>query len=553
MLIKVRNYRGVQRADIELNHITLVAGRNEQGKSSLAEAVQAVLTGTPIIPNVNKKDAKVLVHDGAEGGQVGLWTGDAADRMIEWPKCTVVAEDGAPYSSRIAVGLSHPFDMEPDMRARWLGGYIKAVPTLASLTAEMADAGYSAKATEQVWNAVNAKNGWDETYQRARQFSTKTKGQWEEVTGEAYGSKKAVSWMPEHYPEGFDHETLKSHVTSTAETTINLMGHAAVAADRIHRLEISVAAGKEAENPEELAAALSALKASAKTKAAQRDAIPTDHELAETLDCPLCDGKLLVSSIKPLVLLPFDAKKAEARRAQHAEQLLKRAEHDADCKRIAGQVDSLERQLQRARSVRDEAAQAAAELEKIGANTGASETDIASAKVLESAAKVALLAFERKQRADELHKLIEQNEKLVALLAPEGLRQRALAAGLNLFNQWLSDQALIAGWPPVRFDESLRPHYGTRPLWAASESGKWRARAMVQMVLAKMDESPVIVLDGADVLDGPARNQLFTALNAAEFKSLVCMTIANRAKVPNLREAALGESYWIEGGVAEAL
>src|SRR5690606_13413853 len=113
----------------------------------------------------------------------------------------------------------------------------------------------------------------------------------------------------------------------------------------------------------------------------------------------------------------------------------------------------------------------------------------------------ALRAFEAKAQADKLHGQIVRNDALVTILSPDGLRRRKLAAGLDAFNSGLAKLCEAAGWPAVRFDENLEAHYGTRPLWAASASGQWRARVVIQVAMALLDNSPAVVIDEADILD----------------------------------------------------
>ena len=42
-------------------------------------------------------------------------------------------------------------------------------------------------------------------------------------------------------------------------------------------------------------------------------------------------------------------------------------------------------------------------------------------------------------------------------------------------------------------------------------------------------------------------------LGGIAIKALVCMTFGGRERVPNLKLAKLGVSYWIEAGIAEAI
>ena len=95
--------------------------------------------------------------------------------------------------------------------------------------------------------------------------------------------------------------------------------------------------------------------------------------------------------------------------------------------------------------------------------------------------------------------------------------------------------------------------YGGRPYGLLSESEGFRSRAVLAIACAKMDGSPVVILDGAEVLDRDGRNGLIGAIKASGKMALLGMMFMASADVPDLAKAGLGESYWIENGVAKPL
>ncbi len=42
-------------------------------------------------------------------------------------------------------------------------------------------------------------------------------------------------------------------------------------------------------------------------------------------------------------------------------------------------------------------------------------------------------------------------------------------------------------------------------------------------------------------------------MGSVDINFLVCMTVADRKKVPDLAKAGMGVSYWIEQGIAEPI
>ena len=71
--------------------------------------------------------------------------------------------------------------------------------------------------------------------------------------------------------------------------------------------------------------------------------------------------------------------------------------------------------------------------------------------------------------------------------------------------------------------------------------------------MARLDNSAMVVIDAADVLDGTTRSGLFALLEDSGLPALVCMTLTRREQVPDLAAAGLGQSYWLEGGNCTAL
>jgi hypothetical protein len=61
-----------------------------------------------------------------------------------------------------------------------------------------------------------------------------------------------------------------------------------------------------------------------------------------------------------------------------------------------------------------------------------------------------------------------------------------------------------------------------------------------------VESAPLIVVDAADILDGPGRAGLMRALGG--LRALVTMTYDTRDKMPAARDGFA--VYWVEGGTA---
>ncbi|MEQ9131141.1 MAG: hypothetical protein RJQ08_13455 [Salinisphaeraceae bacterium] len=545
--LSIRDFRGVARADIDLAPLALIAGQNEHGKTSLAQAARAALAGQPIpVPGVLKKQAGLLVREGADGGYVKI--SDGGDpRIIEWPKAAITGNEDAPQASGYAVGLTHLLDLDDKARATALADYVDTAPNEGDLIAAMFDAGYSDKAALQVWKAID-KDGWDTTHGKAREHSTKLKGQWEGATGEKYGAKKAAGWTPANLPEETDRDKLAAAVDKARAAVKAAVGKVAVSDDEIARLK----ARAEADLPD----GDSLQKLEDKLQAQRDDARQKLAELPEplgdgpaTADCPACGATLSATTENGLALHVHDEKadKAAAKKAEKADA--ERAKLKELVQELTQEIGNLQGQIRDADQARKAAEDARKRLAEIdGADKGQGGDAVAEAESAEAEALAALTAFDAKALADKLHADITKNDKLAAVLAPDGLRRRKLADGLESLNAKLAAASRAASWPIVRLDDNLKAHYGTRPLWAASASGQWRARVVLQTVMAMIDQSAAVVIDEADILDFHGRNGLIELLRFADMPALVCMTVNKPALVPDLAANRIGQSYWIEKG-----
>jgi hypothetical protein len=545
LIISIRDYRGCARADIELAPLALIAGQNEQGKSSLAQAVRAGLTGTAIpIQGVAKKDAKLLVREGAEGGRVHVKDDDGHDAGIEWPKCTVV---GDRKSSDFAVGLRHLFDLDEKERANVLAGYINSKPTVEDLNAAMEDAQYAQKSIDQVWASVTGPEGWDGTHKKAKEHGTVQKAKWEATTGEKYGAQKAVDWKPQGYPADLPADPrggLEAALARAKQELERLIGLAAVAKSDIDGLR-------------KKASSIAVLEKKAAAAKAEKDKLskaydewtrkPYPQIPSPPVQCPNCSANLKIvngTGLAEALNAPTVKEISDAKLAvqQHQQSL-------AAAKQAFEAAYDIHQQVER--DLR-EANAAKSELDGLSDRGGEVATDqqVSDARAAADTAQKALSAYDAATTAAYLHTQIVKNAALVEILAPDGLRKRKLASGLKAFNDYLAIACQGAKWPVVRLDENLNPHYGTRPVWAASASGQWRARVVVQLVMAKMDESAAVVIDEADILDQKGRNNLFALLKDTGIKAVVCLTANKPDVVPDLAKAKLGKSFWIEAGVA---
>jgi hypothetical protein len=248
---------------------------------------------------------------------------------------------------------------------------------------------------------------------------------------------------------------------------------------------------------------------------------------------------------------PVDAEEAAARRAAIAAAQKTLAEAASVANRLANEVSSLQAQVKLAEQAKADHEKLSRKVETIGAVGSAEDAKAAVARAQER-----LDAGRRKRRADALHGEILVQTAVVKALAPDGVRKRKLSRAIEAFNSTiLAPLCEAAEWKTVTLTEDLATRYGGRPYALLSDSEAYRVRVTLQIAMARLDDSAMVIIDGADILDPLGRNGLFGLLSDPDngCPALVGMTVAKPEKTPDLAAADLGATYWVERGQCRAI
>ncbi len=541
MQVEIKNYRGVADAQLTMAPIALVAGTNGAGKSSIAQAVAAALTKNAApIAGIAKNAAGQLLRDGSKRGHcvVGDDTGTV---KANWPGASTTEEGSAPWSTEIACGLISLVDMKPLQAAATMITAIDAMPTIDDLKAALPDTDDAM--LQQVWSAIQA-DGWDSAHKRAQERGAKLKGAWEHVTGEKYGSAKAEGWRPVGMPEAGTVE-LQQELTDLRQELEKAIANQAVGQAEVQRLQAQVQAGTEAEGRiEKLKADQENGHAHADKLTAELGALPQPETVETLAECPHCKGHLVVVS-KTVVHAPVDGGiTAEENEQRQAAIDAKRAE----LQRTNAAIQQLGAQLS---SAMQAVSLASVAKKQLGAmpQGGTSAEQIQKLRDVIADAEADLRSVSAAQSAEKIHGDIAGNQLVINALAPDGVRQTVLAEKMGQFNSKLARLSETAGWAAVQIGDDLSVTLGGRAYILLSESEKYRARATLQVALADLDGSDVVIIDAADILDRTGRNGLFKMVKASGLRALICMTMNQAADVPDLSKAGLGQSYWLAENV----
>lgn len=219
---------------------------------------------------------------------------------------------------------------------------------------------------------------------------------------------------------------------------------------------------------------------------------------------------------------------------------------------VVSEINLLSEAAERLLFVR-EMTPAAQELEQISKQSFASPQEIEAAQHALNDAQHAVSIKQAIEHAQKLESQIAKNATIVAALEPAGVRQTVLMRALENFNAMLEQVCKAAHWGTVSVSDTLQITYAGRAYgWQLSESEKFRARVALQLVMASIDGSALVVIDAADIMDSRGRNGLFTLIKDASRPVVVTMTMNKKTDVPDLSKIGV-KTFWInpETGTAE--
>lgn len=555
MQIKIKNYRGIGAAEIELSPIALVAGTNGAGKTSIAQAVAAALTrNAAIVEGVTKAAAGLLLRDGAKRGQCAI-AGPGGTAAANWPGASISVDgDAPPHASAIACGLDCIAEMKPKDAAAALQAALRADPAREQLREALVQAG----ARPELADAVAAKTdaeGYDAAYKRAQGRATELKGQWELITGERWGAAKAEGWQAGAAPADADLEALSAAAVAADQALEQAVADQAVDAAHVERLRetvrdssdvmatFKVSPSAKERGLEKLEKARDDARAKAEAAVAAYAALPSAETTEETVPCPHCGAHVV---IRGRTLVEPSGGPDEAENAARVEAKTQANIEIARTRKAAEEADRASADAHRAVQERARALAALDDL-KTG---GTSAEDVARARQAVQDAHAAVRAIETTVAATDKHRAIVEMLAVADVLAPTGIRQTALETAMVALHEDMRALSEAAHWAEIAIGEDLAVTYGGRPYRLLSASEQFRARVVLQVALAMRDGSNAVIIDAADILDRQGRNGLFHLLADLPVPALVTMTMNQREDVPVL--GRLGKSYWIDDDAATA-
>ena len=561
--IKVSNFCGLRELDLNLvAPVTIVAGRNGSGKTSLVEGIRMAIGGETGRVKL-KKDYAQLVTDGAKKGLISVQY-NGGDSTLSFPSGSInkTGADGCVNQDFM------PFILNQDMFINLNANERRSILFKLSgcnLTADLLEKklinrGCNSEKVAMILAVIPCLSGGvDAASKSAKDKVSESRGAWKAVTGETYGEVKAVDWKaPEidisHFGSFDDLQanviTWQGHVDRiNQELGQHNAAHAALGETNARISLVHSRANSYARVKQKLEMD----KAELANWQGKLNAVKNAVSAKAVMPCPCCKTHLVVgdgvlvetfASAKPV---DVDVSKlAEYQKAvdlytgsvANDQRDLTAAELAAEEVKTLGNVQTVEQVQNKISDARTALAHAQAQTKQFTEKTNALQ-------VIQSQVDAAATSTDK---AAGYHADVIEWMKISDALAPDGIPAEILASALQPFNDRLRESATATKWMQVAINSDMQITANGRDYELLCESEKWRVSAMLTESISHLSGLKLIVLDRMDVLDLPARAELMKWLNSlaaskAIETAIVCGTLKAAPTLP-----ANFQSVWLENG-----
>lgn len=566
--IFVENFQGLRSASLELaTPITLVAGFNGAGKSSLREAIGFALGGSGRVQH--KKDYGKLVTEGEKKAQI-IVSHDGAASSFALPKGTaerhsVPGDDYLPFV--LTPGAFAALDEKA--RRALLFKLTKSSAKPDVVVGMLAKRKANAAKVEKIKPLLLS--GFGAAQEQAKTYAAESRGAWKAITGEQYGSEKAEGWVFE-VPDSVSNadereEVFKKHAKAQQDIE---NGNRFIGEQDAKRQAAQGLGQRKAELQE--AASLHE-RAVAKRTTTEQDLAKLEQQLPNLqaqlkdqqagsggCECPACGVglKIVGSKLELYQGLKQDTAATstlalDITNMQRSVEMLRRT-----LQNDMAAVAKAEAAREELKQLEDQQAEAFDQdrydrsIESLNALRKQEGELRAQYNALCEAADEAKNAEANTQKAAGYHLDVLEWVMIERSLAPDGIPGEILAGALQPFNASLARTSKLTGWPVVQVSTEMDITAGGRLYQLLSESEQWRCDTLLALAIAVHSGLKLVMLDRFDVLDLPARGQLLGMLvslaKASEIESAIVLGTlkAKPAKLPPEISAV-----WIEGGVAQ--
>lgn len=541
--VTINNFRKIKEASFSIAPIALLVGENENGKSSIAQAVALAVAQQALPRHIAKKDAKMLVHDGAKSGKVEV-SRDEVSASISWPLSDFkINGQGKPVqASEFAVGLKNIFSLSNTEKVSYFISLLKANPTLDDLKLKLPKS--LDHLLPEIWKQIE-ESGWDEAHSSAKTDESELTGQWKSATGETrWNVSSAGDWRPGTWEmdleraEREDLEILYAESKKKLEDALKQEG-----AQAFDRTQAQALVNRMPEYEKRVSDAKAELQTAETTYADLSKELETlGYNGDDPLACPDCGAQLMFNQERQLI---HAAPVEDSTKDRYAELGKKLKEQMAEITRLRDEVTLAQHQL-------TEVEKAKEKLDNLG--TGGAAMDVEAMRTAYAKAERRLDNFNAYHKAHQLYERILTQKELVNALGQGGVRKEKLDQQIKKFCEEVLQplSAAYGGSEVVWIDNDLEIWRGQRRYALLSRSARYAVRIILQAAIAIADRSELLVIDDVDEInDRRNRAGLLSMVTSTGIPALICMAKRPEENAPDLAARGTGHTYAVIEGVVE--
>ncbi|MHB1023312.1 MAG: AAA family ATPase [Acidobacteriaceae bacterium] len=577
--ITAENFLGIRNVDVKLPcHISIFAGANHSGKSSLQEAVRHALVGESVRV-AQKKDYGRLISEGADSGfsEVACH-GEKFSIALPSGKGTHSQNEFLPY----VLDAQRFAQLDLNERRAFLFVLMGLKAGGQAVKERLQAKGLNMEKVEIVFPLL--RSGFDAAEKEAAAKARDAKASWKTVTGgETWGKDKADGWAPEALDVDGEkaqklYENAKARLgefDAQIQDISQQIGAAKALEQRIKanlqaRSKLEETAGKFARIQDKLNRDEVELKEwQDRVDEAQAHAngkkIGLIHDLAHALVLFIGEGQPLgidrenyQNALK--VIDRYEQEHGPAMfEATNSEKADKLPEYQKALQLLQNAVSNGKRDLEEANRAAEKLKEIDADIEEI--------PDFAALQVkldelndqrrswrqdeekYRDAAEAAASREATIQKAAQLHKSVVEWLSIADALSPSGIPGEMLSEALDPINEQLTVSSQASGWRHVVIHPDMRITMDDRDYGVLSESEKWRSDAMIAEAIAHISGIKIMVLDRFDVLDLRGRGQMIVWMHSLAIKGEIdtALIFGTMKALPSGLPGTV-EAFWIENG-----
>lgn len=535
--VTTNNWLGLPAFSIDFDAMTVIAGENGQGKSSLLEAIRFALLDQTSREVARKADFVKLLSRGAKEGAVTISVDDRdIARNIKTGnigKVPVPAlPDLAPWVLNHGLFMKKP---EGDRR-KAISELLQVRASPDAIAERLQSQGLSAAIAQDLKPFIL--KGFEAAAKQASERAAEARGAWKALTGEGYGDVKAADWAPEISDETPSLEELAKCETALSNVLGEIQGidqaiggasRAMTESDRARQTELAnklpdlVAKQKRGEDK------IHGLKESV-----VQLGVHAAGNQGSTTPCPHCKKAIVID--RGHLKVPVEVDLAAMEQASRDLATTKTALSEAE-----GHMSKLLESITAAKLAKQllENAGEAVDVDALRAERAKKAEREVNLRTMVSTYKAQRANAEKlnglAERASKEHKLVQDYKKAAELLGPNGIPAMLIAQTLGPINALLKEASDGAAWDLITLDAEMVLYLGDIAYPQCSESEQWRLDVAMNYALGKLTSLPLLLVDRLDVLDpksrGPALKWLF-GLSQNGWQVIACATLKQAPTLP---------------------